>query len=150
MDASIAAKVFATEDLSTIDDLEMVKMGWKFTATKKLKGTEKDLDASIAEELGQDPDTPVSEWSVSAQNRLQRMAGEYVSQFDNLRNNVELPKKIDMETLRNQRTEEQENQATLLKEGWNKTAEETLKELHSIKVPIGKPAEGEEQKFFEW
>jgi hypothetical protein len=149
-DPSIAQTVFSTEDLSSIDDLEMVKMGWKFNSPKKLKGTEKDLEAAIAEELGQDSETPVSEWSVSAQNRLTRMAGQYVSQFDQLRTSVDLPKKIDIEELRNQRTTEAEQRLNLLQEGWNTTAEETLKDIHSVKVPIGAPKEGEEQQFFEW
>ncbi|GAF75400.1 unnamed protein product, partial [marine sediment metagenome] len=103
-DPTIAQKVFSTEDLSTIDDLELVKMGWRFNTPKKLKGSEKDLEAAIAEELGQDTETPVSEWSVSAQNRLQMMAGSYVSQFDQLKTSVELPKRINIEDLRSQRT----------------------------------------------
>ena len=149
-DASIAQTVFSTDDLSTIDDLDMVKMGWKFNSPKKLKGTEKDLEAAIAEELGQDPDTAISEWTVSAQTRLSRMAGQYVTQFDQLKSSVELPKKISIDELRNQRTQEAEQKLTLLKEGWETTVEETLKETQSIKVPIGTPEEGEEQKFFEW
>ena len=149
-DPNIAQTVFATEDLSTIDDIELVKMGWKFNAAKKLKGTEKDLEAAIAEELGQDPDTPVSEWSVSAQNRLQMMAGSYVSQFEQLKSSIELPKKINIDELRSQRTLDTEAKLKSLQEGWDLTAEETLKETTSLKVPIGTPAEGEEPTFFEW
>ena len=149
-DPTIAQTVFSTEDLSTIDDLDMVKMGWRFNTSKKLKGSEKDLEAAIAEELGQDTDTPVSEWTVSAQNRLQMMAGSFVSQFDQLKSSVELPEKINIDELRNQRTIDAETKLNSLTEGWNLTAEETLKETSSIKVPIGTPAEGEEQRFFEW
>jgi hypothetical protein len=148
-DASIAQKIFATEDLSTIDDIEMVKMGWRFN-TPNLKGTDKDLEEAIAEELGQDQDSPVSEWPVSAQNRLARMAADYTNQFKGLRSGVTLPDKLDIESLKTKRKEVAEKRIADLTEGWSKIADETLKNTKSVKLPIGKPAEGEDQKFFVW
>jgi len=148
-DPSIAQKVFSTEDLTSINDLDMVKMGWRFN-TPTLKGTDKDLETAIAEELNQDPDTPISEWPVSAQNRLARMAGQYSDQFKHIKNSVSLPEKIDIEALKTQRKQEREARETALTDGWGQVAEETLKSTESVKVPIGKPAEGEEQKFFVW
>lgn len=148
-DASIAQKVFATEDLASIDNIDMVKMGWKFN-TPNLKGTDKDLEQAIAEELNQDPDIPVSEWPVSAQNRLARMAADYANQFKQIRSSVTLPEKVDIESLKAQRKQAEEQLQAELTEGWGKVADETLTSTNSIKVPIGKPEEGAEQQFFVW
>ena len=148
-DPSIAQKVLATEDLSSIDDLDMVKLGWRFN-TSRLKGTDRDLEISIAEELGQDADTPVSEWPVSAQNRLARMAAEYTNQFKQLRSSITLPERVNIDELKAQRKQAEEQRLTTLNEGWGKVAEESLKATSSIKLPVGEPKEGEEQQYFEW
>lgn len=148
-DASIAQKIFATEDLSSIEDLDMVKMGWRFS-TPNLKGTDKDLEISIAEELGQDPETPIKEWSVSAQNRLARMAAEYANQFKQIKSSVTLPEKLNIEQLKAQRKQADDERLTQLSEGWTKIADESLKGTLSVKLPVGKPEEGEEQSVFVW
>jgi len=148
-DASIAQKVFSTQDLSSIDNIDMVKMGWKFN-TPNLKGTDRDLEMSIAEELNQDPDTPVSEWPVSAQNRLARMAADYANQFNNIKSSVTLPEKLNIEELKTQKKQASEQHLTELTDGWSKVADETLKDMKSVKLPIGTVQEGEEQQFFEW
>jgi hypothetical protein len=147
-DAAIAQKVFS-EDLTSIDDLDMVKMGWKFN-TPKLKGTDRDLEVTIAEELGQDPDTPVSEWPVSAQNRLARMAAEYSDQFKTLKSSITLPEKVNIEELKAQRKQAEEERLASLTDGWGKIAQEALESTKSVKLPVGVPKEGEEQQFFEW
>ena len=77
-DAGVAQRVFSTEDLNDIKDLDMVKMGRKFS-NPNLPGTDADLVAAIAEELNVDPDTPFNEWSPTAQIRIQhggRLSGE--------------------------------------------------------------------------
>jgi len=148
-DASIAQKVFSTNDLSSISDIEMVKMGWKFN-TPNLKGTDKDLEVSIAEELGQDPETPFEEWPISAKNRLARMSADYANQFKQIRSSVSLPEKVNIEELKTQRRQASEQRQAELTEGWSKVADESLKSTSSVKLPIGKPEEGGEQKFFVW
>ena len=148
-DAAIAQKVFSTEDLSSVDDLEMVKMGRKFK-NPKLPGTDADLEAAIMEELNIDSDTPKSEWSNTAQIRLATMAGEYRDAFDNLKDNITLPEKLDLDDLRAKRKQSEDERIVALNEGWDKIAEEALKTTDKVKVPIGEPKEGEDQQFFEW
>ena len=148
-DASIAQRLFSTQDLSSIDDIDMVKMGWKFN-TPNLKGTDRDLETSIAEELNQDPDTPVSEWPVSAQNRLARMAADYTNQFKNIKSSITLPEKLNIEELKTQRKQASEQRLTAVTDGWTQIAKDSLKDAKSIKVPIGDKQEGQEQQFFEW
>jgi len=148
-DASIAQKVFSTEDLSTVGDLEMVKMGMKFQ-TRNLKGTEADLEATIAEEMGQESDTPFNEWPVSAQNRLAIKASEYRDQFDTVKKSVTLPEKFNIEELHTQRREAAEGAEAKLTTDWSGNAEKVLNDFDKLKVPVGEPKEGEDQQFFEW
>ena len=148
-DASIAQKVFSTEDLSSIDDLEMVKMGWKFSATKSL-GTDADIEAAVKEELNVDPDTALNEMPRTAQIRLAKMADSYRDAFTQLKSSVELPKKVNIEELKSKYKQDKDQKTSLLQEGWSKIADEALKTTNKIKVPVGAPAGGEEQKFFEW
>lgn len=148
-DASIIEKVFSTEDLSSIDDLEVVKMGWKFKSSKSL-GADAKIEAAIKEELNVDPDAPISEMSETAQVRLAKMADEYRDAFDHMKKSVDLPERIDLEKLKTQSKEADEERASTLKEGWGKVAEESLKSTTKIEVPIGTPKEGEEQAFFQW
>ena len=148
-DASVAQKVFSTEDLSSIDDLEMVKMGRKFK-NSKLPGTDADLEAAIMEELNIDAGTPKSEWPNTAQIRLATIAGEYRDAFDQLKISVSLPEKVNIDELKSKRKEAQEQKIATLNEGWSKVAAESLQQTTKIKLPIGTPEEGQEQKFFEW
>lgn len=148
-DAAIAQRVFSTEDLSSVDDLEMVKMGRKFKNTK-LPGTDADLEAAIMEELNIEPDTPKSEWPNTAQIRLATMAGEYRDAFDNLKDSIILPEKPNLDELRAKRKQSEEEVAAALNDGWSKIAEEALKATDKIKIPVGEPKEGEEQRYFEW
>jgi len=148
-DASIVQRIFSTGDLSSIADIDMVKMGRRFN-TKRLKGTDKDLEATIAEELGQDPDTPVSEWPVTAQNRLAVLAADFENQFKSIRSGVQLPERVNIEALKEQRKQADADRLNSLTEGWNKIADESLQGTKSLKIPIGTPKEGEEQQFFEW
>ena len=147
-DASIAQRIFSTEDLSSIGDLDMVKMGWRFN-TPTLKGTDKDLEAAIAEELNQDPETPLNEWPVSAQNRLARMAADYSHQFKTIKSSVKPPEKIDLAQLKADRAEAQTKRQAELTEKWEAVANESLSTT-DVKLPIGTPKEGEEQQFFTW
>jgi hypothetical protein len=148
-DAAIAQKVFSTEDLSSVDDLEMVKMGRKFK-NPKLPGTDADLEAAIMEELNIEPDTPKGEWPNTAQIRLATMAGEYRDAFDTLKDSIDLPEKLNLDDLRAKRKQSEEEVTAALNEGWGKIAEEALKATDKVKVPVGEPEEGEEQQFFEW
>lgn len=148
-DAAIAQRVLSTEDLSSVDDLEMVKMGRKFKNTK-LPGTDADLEAAIMEELNIEPDTPKSEWPNTAQIRLATMAGEYRDAFDNLKDSIILPEKPNLDELRAKRKQSEEEVAAALNDGWSKIAEEALKATDKIKIPVGEPKEGEEQRYFEW
>ena len=148
-DAAVASKVFSTEDLSSIDDLEMVKMGRKFR-NPKLPGSDADLEQAIKEELGLDPETPRNEWSNTAQIRLATMAGEYRDTFDKIKSEVSLPERVDIEQLKAQRQQEQEQKSSSLSQGWESIANEVLTSTKEIKLPIGEAKEGEEQKFFTW
>jgi hypothetical protein len=148
-DASIAQKIFSSGDLNEVDNLDIVKMGMKFN-TRGLKGTEADLEATIAEELNADSDTPVSEWSIPAQNRLARMASEYRDQFDKIKSSVSLPERVDIEALRTERKQAAEQAQAELTQGWTARADEVLKSTDKISIPIGEPKEGESQEFFEW
>lgn len=148
-DVGIIEKVFATEDLSSIDDLEMVKMGWKFNSSKSL-GTDAKIEAAIKEELNADPDAPLSELSDTAQVRLAKMANEYRGAFDQMRQDVKLPERVNLEELKSQIKESEESRLKTLTEGWSGIAESALKETTKIQVPIGEPKEGEEQRFFDW
>ena len=148
-DASIAQKVFSTDDLNSVDDLEMVKMGRKFK-NPKLPGTEKDLEVAIMEELGIEEDSPRSEWSTTAQIRLANMASDYREQFDTIKEGVQLPERIDIDGLHAERKQASEEVKTKLVEDWTKNADDLLKTFDKIKLPVGKPEEGEDQQFFEW
>ena len=57
---------------------------------------------------------------------------------------------MNIEELKAQRKEAQEQQVAALTEGWEKIAAESLKETNKIKLPVGVPKEGEDQQFFEW
>jgi hypothetical protein len=148
-DAAIASKIFSTEDLNTVSDLEMVKMGYKFN-TPKLKGTDKDLEATISEEFNVDPETPFNEWPVTAQNRLAVKAGELRDQFESIKGQVSLPERVNIEEVVSQRKQETEQRIANLTQEWDKNAEEVLSSSQELKVPIGKPKDGEEQQFFKW
>jgi len=148
-DPAVAQTIFSTEDLSQVDDIEMVKLGYKFN-NAKLKGSEKDIEAAIAEELGVDPDTPVKEWPATAQIRLSNKASEFRDNFDNLKEGVKLPERINIDELKSQRDQAAKDQLQSLQDGWTKTAQEVLSATNNIKVPIGEPAEGEEQEYFTW
>jgi hypothetical protein len=148
-DASIIQKVFSTEDLSSVDDLEMVKMGIKFKTTK-LKSSDQDLEAALAEEFGVEPDTPFNEWSPTAKTRLAIKAGDYRDEFDGIKSSVKLPDRINIEELRSQQKQAAEEASAKLTEDWTKNAGDVLKASKKIQVPIGTPKEGEAQQFFEW
>lgn len=147
-DASIAAKIFATKDLSEIDDLDMVKLGRRFKSSR-LRGTEKDLENAIAEEFGQEPDTPFAEWPISAQNRLIMEADGYRDSFDKIKSGIKLPEKVNIEELKAQRQKTRDEQTQVLTEGWNKIAEKASN-TSEIRIPVGEPEEGKEQEFFKW
>ena len=149
-DASVAQKVFSTEDLSSIDDLEMVKMGWKFSNPKLSNKSDIDLEAAIMEELKIEPDTPRNEWPGPAQVRLERMAGEFIGAFDQLKSSITLPEKVNIDELKSQRKQAEEQRQLTLTEGWTKIADESLKATSKVSLPIGEAKEGEGQKFFEW
>jgi len=148
-DPAIAQKLFSTADLSEIDDLEVVKMARKF-GSKKLPGTDADLEAAILEELNIDPDTPRNEWANTAQIRLAAMAGRERDTFDKLKESVVLPEKVNIEELKAQRKQASDERDALITQTWGTAAEEALKATDKLKLPVGKPAEGEEQRFFEW
>ena len=148
-DAVVAQKIFATEDLSTIDDLDIVKMGRRFK-NSNLPGNDADLEEAIKDELGIDPELPREEWSNVVKIKLSRLAGEYRDAFDEAKANVVLPKTVNIEELKAQRKEAAEKRQTELTEGWGKTAEAAIKSTSKLQVPVGTPAEGEDQKFFEW
>lgn len=148
-DASIAQKIFSQEDLSAVSDLDMVKMGRKFS-NPKLPGTEKDLEDALALEFGEEAETPVEEWSKAAQIRMATVAGEYRDQFETMKQGVKLPEVVNIEELRNQRQKASEEQKAQITEAWNKHSKEIANDTKVLKVPVGTPKEGEEQKFFEW
>ena len=148
-DPAVAQTIFSTEDLSKVDDMEMVKMGYKFN-NAKLKGSEKDLEAAIAEELGVDPDTPVKEWPATAQIRLSNKASEFRNNFDNLKESVKPPERVNIDELKSQRDQAVKDQLQSIQDGWDKTAQEVLSSTNNIKVPIGEPEDGAEQEYFTW
>ena len=148
-DAAVAQKVFSTEDLSSIDDLDIVKMGRKFK-NSNLPGNDADLEEAIKADLGIDPDLALNEWSNSDKIRLANLAGDYREAFKQAKASVTLPEKVNIEELKTQRTEAATKLQAELTEGWGKTAEEALKSTSKLNIPIGTPAEGEEQQFFEW
>jgi len=148
-DASIAQVVFGAKDLNAVSDLNMVKMGRKFT-TPNLPGTEKDLEDAIAMELGVEQDIPIEEWPKTAHIRLATLAGDYRERFKTIKGSVELPAKVDLEELRTQRQAEADARKVTLTEEWGKYSKEVATGLNSLKIPLGEPKEGEEQAFFEW
>jgi len=148
-DPAIVHKLFSTADLAEIDDLEVVKMARKFRS-KKLPGNEADLEAAILEELGIDPETPRNEWPNTAQIRLASMADGDRDTFDRLKEGIVLPDKVNIEELKAQRKQASDERDALITSTWGTAAEEALKSTEKLKLPIGAPAEGGEQKYFEW
>jgi len=148
-DASVAQKVFSTEDLTAVSDLEMVKMGRKFS-NPKLPGTDADLEAAIAEEFNVDPDTPFKEWPTNAQIRLSTSAAEYRDRFDSIKKGVTLPERVNIEELRTQRQQEAATAKEQLTESWNGHSTQLSETMKQLKVPVGVPKEGEEQSFLTW
>jgi len=148
-DASIAQKIFSTEDLDSVNDLEMVKMGIKFKSST-LKASDKDIEAAIAAEFGEEPETPFNEWSSTAQTRLSIRAGEERDKFDTVKTSVKMPDKVDIDAILAQRKEAADATTATLTEGWTKNTEEVLKDSNKMKLQIGEAEEGESQEFFEW
>lgn len=148
-DASIAQTLFSTDDLSSVSDLQMVKIGRKFS-NPKLPGTEKDLEDAIAEEFGVEQETPFEEWPKTAQIRLASAAGEYRDRFKTMKGEVKIPERVDLEALRTERQQATEQATAKRTEAWNEYSAKAAGNLSSLKVPIGEPKEGEEPQFFTW
>jgi len=148
-DVSIAQKIFATEDLTSVSDLEMVKMGRKFS-NPKLPGTEKDLEAAIAEEFGVEDDTPFDEWPKTAQIRLASTAGSYRDQFSTIKQGVKLPERVDIEALKTERQSARDTRKERLTTSWTQHADELSESMKELKFPVGRPKEGEDQQYFTW
>lgn len=148
-DSSVAQKIFATADLNQVNDLEIVKMAWRFD-NPLLSGTEKDLEEAIAEELRVDADLPLAEWPKSAQIRLSSLAGGYRSKFDAIKQGVKLPERFDVEAVRAEKQQKAEARKAELSNTWKQHATTTANSMKSLKVPVGTPKAGESQQFFEW
>ena len=145
-DVGIAQKIFATDDLDAVSDLDIVKMGYKFKAPN-IKG---DIEAAIAEDLNVDPETPFNEWPTSTQDRLAMKASDFRDQFETIKKSVTLPERPNIDELLSQKKQSAEAAKASLTEAWTKNSEEVLKSTNKLKVPVGEAKEGEEQQFFEW
>jgi hypothetical protein len=147
-DSSIANQIFSAKDLKSVSDFDIVKWGYKLDFPG-MKGNEDDLRSTIAEDLSVDPTLEVDEWPVPAQNRLLKKAFEYRKTFEQLKA-IELPKSIDVESLRQQMKSDSEKLTKTLQDGWTKATPEITNDAKTLKIQLNDPKEGEQPVYFEW
>ena len=147
-DPAVAQSIFMNKDLKTVDDFDIVKWGLQLD-NPGLKGGEEGIKQTVAEEFGIDPELEISEWSVSAQNRLVIKANTYRSEFEAMKQ-IEAPKRLDIDSIRQQRQQDVASSLETRKTAWADVTKGIESDLSTLKVPVGTPKEGEPQEYFDW